>query len=236
MSPLQRRPAPRANGRFVRVAAVAVAALVLPCLNPPAALARAPRGPYRLLSGPYDKKARPDGPAAGRLSVAGLSVTVEPLEPEARAAFIHTINPKAADPFAVAPGQPDRFHAFRVEFINASARDVTFQPGNVVMISDTKDQQFPIDLTDLYRFASTRAEDDPAGDPVFDPQSVIDRAAPYIFDLSTTIRPGERLARLLVFGPPPERFREIRLHFSFVQIGAKTHTLTFPFHRQSIPG
>ncbi len=208
----------------------------LPFLAPGAALARAPKGPYRLLSGPYEKRSNPDGPTIGRFSVGGLTVMVEPLDEAARAAFIHSIDPKAADPFASPPGRPAFYHAFRVEFVNRTARDVTFQPGNVVMISDTKDQQFPVDLTDLYRSAAYSSGDDPGGDPASDPQRVIDRAAPFIFDLSTTIRRGERLARLLIFGPPPERFREIRLHFSYIQVGAETHTLTFPFHRQATAG
>lgn len=236
MDPLRGRHALRASGRSRQAVAVALIAVVVPFLAPRAALSRAPQGPFRLLSGPYEKNANPDGPTIGRFSVGGLTVTVEPLDPAARTAFIHSIDPKAADPFVSPPGRPPFYHAFKVEFINRTTHDVTFQPGNVVMISDTKDQQFPIDLTDIYRSAAYTSGDDPGSDPASDPQRALDRAAPFIFDLSTTIGPGGRLARLLMFGPPPERFREIRLHFSYLQIGAATHTLTFPFHRQATAG
>jgi hypothetical protein len=189
--------------------------------------------PFHILPGAYPGRGRASeaparGAAVSRFTIKGLTVLVEYLEPEGRAAFIRTIDPKAADPFAVPAGRPEFYHAFLVTFENQSPLDVSFQPGNVVLATDHKEQQFPIDLTDLYRTA-TRLEVD-------DPERAMQRAAPLIFDSSTTIPRGQRLSRLLVFGPLPSRWKEFHLHFSYLQIGAETHTLSFTFHRQPLEG
>jgi hypothetical protein len=205
-----------------------VLVLVVSSLAPPVTAASRSTAPFRILPGPYERKGRALGPPVGRLTLQGLTLQVEYLDREARAAFIRALDPRAEDPFESSAGRPEFYNAFRVEFDNRSTVDVTFQPGNVVLITDHEDQLSPIDLTDLYRTASLHE--------VSDPQQVIDHVGPLIFDLSTTIRRGERLARLLVFGPLPEKWKELRLHFSFLQIGADTHSLSFPFHKQVLTG
>src|SRR5258705_2723650 len=113
-------------------------------------------GPYRVLAGPYSRKdvkagvGRPEARAA----LKGLIITVEFLDPEARAAFVKSVAPSMPDPFATRPGQPEIYSAFRVGFDNRSPFDVQFQAGNVVMITDRKTQSFAVDLTDLYRVAA----------------------------------------------------------------------------------
>jgi len=196
------------------------------------ALAGKPDRAYRILAGPYDKKAVPGaGPSVTRFSLKGLTVEAEFLEPAERAAFIRRLDPGAADPFAVAPGRPELFHAFRMAFDNRSSLPVTFQAGNVLLVTDKNEQQFAVDLTDLYR----RAVNTEAVNPeAVSPETAIEQAARYIFDSSTTIPAGSELSRLLVFGPLPETWKEFRLHVSFLQIGAQTHTLSFAFHRQYV--
>ncbi|HEU4401723.1 MAG TPA: hypothetical protein VFT43_06420 [Candidatus Polarisedimenticolia bacterium] len=215
----------------VRSASLTLLVLTLSAIGLLASVARAAAGdlPYRIIPGPYVKKetSATESPSSGRFTVRGLTVVVEHLEPEARAAFIRTLAPGGGDPFAPPPGQPESYHAFRVAFENDTAQDVTFQPGNVVLITGKRMQQFPIDLTDLYRNAERGGGD---------PQQAIDRLARLIFDTSTTIPSGRHLARLLMFGPLPERWKEIQLHFSFLQIGAETHTLSFTFHKQPLEG
>lgn len=206
----------------------ASALILLAILPRPSSTAR-DKGPFRIAAGPYARKTEAEGgPLAGRLILKGLTVQVEYLDAPGRAAFIRSIDPSAGDPLAVAAGQAETFTSFRVEFDNDSDADVTFQPGNVVLITDRNEQQFPVDLTDLYRAAEAREAPDP--------QRLIDRAARFIFDLSTTVPKGKRLARLLLFGPLPQKWREFRLHFSYLQIGTETHTLSFPFHKQSLAG
>ncbi|MBI1950980.1 MAG: hypothetical protein HYS34_06430 [Acidobacteria bacterium] len=191
----------------------------------------APRdtGPFRILAGPYSKKAvaAGDGAAISHLTLKGLTISAEFLEPGARAAFVSRVANASSDPFAVPPGRPEIYHAVRVAFDNRSNADVIFQPGNVVLLTDRKTQEFAIDLTDLYRVAAR-------GDA--DPQGVIDRVATLIFDSSTTIPKGRTIERLLVFGRLRPKWKELRLHFSFLQIGTETHTVSFTYHRQPLGG
>ncbi|HXH29112.1 MAG TPA: hypothetical protein VNL37_08715 [Candidatus Polarisedimenticolia bacterium] len=182
-------------------------------------------GPYRIVPGPYERKAADPAaaPQPSRFTIRGLTVEVTYLDPPARASFVRSLAGSETDPFSVAPGRPEAYTTFRVEFDNRSGEAVTFQPGNVLLITDRRDQQFPIDLTDLYRLALRSGVDDP--------QSMMERAAPLIFDSSTTIPSGARVSRLLVFGALPEKWKEFRLHVSFLQIGSETHTLSFAFHK-----
>ncbi len=209
----------------------------LACLFLPFALvlvhnasAAKPPSPYRILPGPYNRHATPgpDAPTASRFTTSGLTVEVAPLDREERRGFIRKIDPGAGDPFAAPAGGAERYHAFRVAFENESGQDVTFQPGNVVLVTDRKSHQFPIDSPDLY-LAASRAG---AGDP----QAAMDRVSRLIFDSSTHIPAGGRFTRMLVFGPLPDKWKEMRLDFSFLQIGAETRSLSFAFHKQILEG
>jgi len=185
--------------------------------------------PYRILAGPYPKKAaHAGGETTSTFNLNGVAISVEFLGPEARAAFVRTAVPGASDPFAAPPGRPEIYHAVRVTFENDSSVDVVFQPGNLVVYTDRKVQEFGIDLTDLYRVA--------AGAGVDDPQAVIDRVAPLIYDSSTTIPKGKKMERLVLFGPLQGKWKEIQVIFSFLQIGAETHTVSFTFHKQASKG
>lgn len=199
-------------------------------LGPPAAAAAAKTpAPFRILAGPYSKKATESGGgvAASHFSIKGLTITVEFLEPDARASFLRKAASGAADPFAVPPGRPEIYHAVRVVFENQANADVQFQPGNVMLLTDRKAPQYAIDLTDIYRAA---VHQDGDTDQVFD------RLAPAIFDSSTEIPKGRSMERLLVFGPLRPKWKELRVNFSFLQIGSETHSVSFVFHRQPLGG
>ena len=140
---------------------------------------------YRLIPGPYDKKRVADEgtPTSSQTTLKGLTVRVEPLDAEARAEFIEEIKPGMADPFATAPGRPEQFMVFRrVCSTTRPAYPVTFQPGNVAIVTKRMNHRFPLDFTDLYLQAE-RAE-------VKNPQAATNRLMPLIYDTSTTIRDG----------------------------------------------
>jgi len=206
---------------------VAVVSLALIAGGRPGA-SSSDEAPYRVLAGPYSKKEAKEGTGhtEARTNIEMLGISVEFLGPEERAAFVKSIDPTAPDPFATRPGRPERFSTFRVAFDNRTTADVQFQPGNVIMLTDRKTQDFPVDLTDLYRLAEEVG--------VADPEKTIDRIAPIMFDSSTTIHAGRRIERLLVFGPFPAKWRELQLHFSFLQIGTQTREATFHFHKQPL--
>jgi len=187
--------------------------------------ARAPK-PYRIAAGPFIKKQVSEAKVSTtvRFSLEGLTVWVSYLDPERRAAAVKAIEPGGGDPFAPPPGRSERFNAFLVQFENETAFDVSFQPGNVVLITDRNEQQFPIDGADIYLQAE-RAR-------LPDPQGVMNRTAALIFDSSTTIPSGTRFERLIVFSTFPEKWKEFRLLFSYLQIGAETHSLSFRYHKE----
>lgn len=185
--------------------------------------------PFRVMPGPYSKKAIESvaGSPTSHFSIKGLAISVEFLEPDARASFLRKAASGVSDPFAVPPGRPEIYHAVRVVFENRSTGDVVFQPGNVMLLTDRKAPQYAMDLTDLYR-AAAHADSDP--------DQVFDRLSPAIFDSSTEIPKGRTIERLLVFGPFPPKWKELRVNFSFLQIGAETHSVSFMFHRQPVGG
>jgi len=212
---------------------LAVPLAMLAVLQPAAAGAIGGATPFRIVPGAYDKKAGARatgaaGPATGRISLKGLTVAVAHLDPEARAAFARSLDPASPDPFRVPPGRPEFYTTFLVEFENQSGREVIFQPGNVALMTERGEQQSPVDITDLYRAAALRESEDP--------EAAMRRVAPLIFDSSVTIQPGRRLSRLLVFGPLPPKWKEIRLLFSFLHIGSETDTVSLAFHKQVIGG
>ena len=202
-----------------------LAVAILLAAAPAATARKKPPPPYRIVPGPYVKKAPPpaDHPAPSRFVLLGLTVLLDHLEPHDRFAFIADIDPQLGDPFGTPPGRPQRFLAFRVTFQNGSAGDVVFQPGNVILATDRQEHRFPVDLTDMYRIASARK--------VANPEEAMNRIAPIIFDSSTIIRQGEEITRLMVFRQLPEKWKEFGLHFSFIQINSETHTLSFSFHK-----
>ena len=205
----------------------AASVLLLPCAL--AALAASDdTGSYRVLAGIYSKKAIKIGAGSpvARTALGQLTIEVEFLEPGGRAAFVRSVTPAMPDPFAARPGRPEKYSVFRVAFSNRSGTDVQFQPMNVVLLTDRKTQQFPVDLTDLYRGAEM------AGLP--DPERVFASLAPIVFDSSATIAKGTSLERLLVFGPFPAKWKGLQLHFSFLQIGTETRTVSFNFHKQPL--
>jgi hypothetical protein len=222
----------RRYASFALLPGLCIALLLTPAPGAIRLLAAKQKDPeeYRLVPGPYDKKRPADegAPTASLFTLKGLTVLVEPLDAEGRARFVEGLRPGMADPFAAAPGRPEQFLAFRVLFDNRSGSPVTFQPGNVLIVTNRKDHRYPLDVTDLYMQAERAGIDDP--------QRAANRVVPLIFDSSTTIRDGARLERLLVFRSltMEEKWREFGLHFSFIQIDSDTHTLSFVYHKQPV--
>src|SRR5947208_48447 len=178
---------------FAVLAACALSAPA-PAAGGPAVAAARDTGSYRVLAGPYSRKdiKAGAGTPVARATLGELTISVEFLDPGARAAFVRSIVPTISDPFAVRSGRPEMYSVFRVSFSNGSGADVQFQPKNVVLLTDRKTENFPVDLTDLYRGAEA------AG--LADPERVFERLAPIVFDSGTTIATGAGLARPLGFG------------------------------------
>ncbi|HYV18092.1 MAG TPA: hypothetical protein VFC25_03570 [Verrucomicrobiae bacterium] len=224
----------RAAALLVAAAAFAVSAAVVDPLGLAANTKPAPQ--YRIAAGAPSKKAPPkDAPPAPITTIAsstikGVTVSVEYADAARRAAYLKTVDPDLIDPFAPAKGKPERALVFVVGFQNDTAGEVQFQPGNVMLVTDAGDHDYPLDLTDIYIGAER------AGDQ--DLEHVIDRTTRVLFDSATTIPPGGHMARLLAFKPlESPKWRQFSLQFSFIQIAGETHDVSFAFHKQLVePG
>lgn len=192
------------------------------------AAAARPPVPYEIYAGTWvkpDKKAPPPpGVRIARSNLKGLAVSVEYAPPARRAEFLESIGADIEDPFAAAPGRPDRVVAFIVTFKNQGREQAVFNPGNVALVTDRGESAFPLDMTDMYMSAERRG--------VEDLQAVIDRSSAVMFDSSTIIPAGAGLSRLVVFRPIEGKWKQFQVHFSYLQIGRDTHTLSFNFHKR----
>jgi len=191
-----------------------------------------PPTPYEIYAGTWvkpDRKAPPPpGVRIARSNMKGLAVSVEYAPPARRAEFLRTMGADIDDPFAVTPGRPDRVVAFIVTFNNQGRDQVVFNPGNVAVVTDKGVSAFPLDMTDMYMSAERQGVDDL--------QAVIDRSSRVMFDSSTVIPSGTGLSRLVVFRPIEGKWKQFQVHFSYLQIGRDTHTLSFTFHKREGKG
>lgn len=192
-------------------------------------LAAKPSDPYRIAPGPFDgrKTEHPGKPGPMNYSVKGLTIAVRYLEPPDRAEFVRAADANLKDPFSTVPGRPENYHSFLLTFENDSPGTVVFQPGHAFVVTDKNERTFPIDLTDLYILAARGGANDP--------EVVINRVAPLLFETSIEIPQGRSISRLLVFGRFPEKkWKEFRLILGYVEIDSEPRTLTFGFHRHMI--
>jgi hypothetical protein len=211
-------------------ATVVVLVAILSVPRPTLAAAKPPV-PFDIFAGAWAKPDK-DAPAPRvklvRSSVKGLNVTVEHAPPGRRAEFLKTIAADIEDPFATPAGRPDRVVAFIVTFRNEGREQAVFNPGNVAIVTDKNERLFPLDMTDMYMSAERQG--------VEDLQAVIDRSSQVLFDSSTVIPTATGLARLVVFRPIEGKWKQFRVHFSHLQVGRETHTLSFTFHKQEEKG
>jgi hypothetical protein len=219
---------------FVSAAVLVLFATSFLPLDP--ALAAKPATKASIVAGAAPKKDPPKGSPAPPVTtiaqtvIKGVTVSVEYADAARRAAYLKTVDPKLLDPFAPAPGKPERALVFVVGFENDTAGEVQFQPGNVMLVTDHGDHDYPLDLTDIYIGAER------AGDQ--DLEHVIDRTTRVLFDSATTIPPGAHSARLLAFKPlESPNWKQFSLQFAFIQIAGETHSVSFAFHKQILePG
>ena len=218
---------PTAVRRAAVVLAPAALAVALSSALPSAAAK--PEPPYRIVVGPVVKKQAPDAPPGttlARTNIKGLGIVIEYADARRRGEYLKTLVPAVSDPFATPPGRPEGALTFVVTFDNQSPRDAVFQPGNVAILTDRGDRDFPLDLTDLYLSAER------AG--VEDLQRVVDRATTILFDSSTSIPSGTSKSRLLAFRPLEGKWKQFQVHFSFLQVGTETHSASFTFRKEPL--
>jgi hypothetical protein len=137
------------------------------------------------------------------VSIKGDSYSVELtlLDDAARAAYIGSRVPAAADPFVPVPGTKNRYLTFRLAIRNAGTKEpINFQPQSVVLSQESGERLLPFDFPQAYSSLAGRENTDP---------KLLEDLSKYMFDVGTTLAPGESIDRLLIF--PAERLKTNRL-------------------------
>ena len=214
------------------VVAVAIATAVLFCDAAVRPIAAAkPEKPYTVYAGAYVKPQKGETPPKVKVTksfLKGLTVTVEVADQARRTEFLTSIDPGMGDLFPARAGRPDRRLAFIVTLENAGPEMVVFNPGNIAMATDKAEHVFPLDQADFYMAAEAAK--------VADLQRVLYRTSQVLFEQSVAIRPGEGVTRLVLFKALESKWQQLQVHFSYVQIGSDTHTMSFSFHKQTLEG
>jgi hypothetical protein len=218
--------------RSPAVVAVAVAtAFLFSAVLRPIAAAK-PEKPYVVYAGAFvkPKKGEPAPPKVKTTKsfMKGLTVTVESADQVRRNEYLRSVDPGMGDLFPAQRGRPDRRLAFIVTFANSGPETVVFNPGNIALATDQGEHVFPLDQADFY-MAAEQAR-------VEDLQRVLDRTSMVLFDQSVSLRPGEGVTRIVLSKALENKWKQLQVHFSYVQIGSETHTLTFSFHKQEMEG
>ena len=215
--------------RHPAVIAVAVAtAILFSAVTVRPTPAAKPEAPYTVYAGAWTKPNKGEAPPpkvkTSKTYLKGLTVTVEVADQVRRAEYLRAVDPGMGDIFPARAGRPDRRLAFIVTLANAGPDTVVFNPGNIALATDKGEHVFPLDQSDFY-MAAEQAK-------VEDLQRVLDRTSQVLFDQSVQLRPGENVTRIVLFKALEAKWKQLQVHFSYVQIGSETHTLTFSFHKQ----
>lgn len=117
---------------------------------------------------------------------------------------------------------------FRMEIENTSAKyRAIYNPSFTAFTDDAMDYATPIDYTDLYDMAEGVWEKE-AKDGEKKPFSM-DGLKGLFYDLSTTIPPGGKTSKLLIFKPVSKDCKKAALTLSELYIGTETIRVIFPF-------
>lgn len=119
------------------------------------------------------------------------SIWLKHLDDAERLAYIERQTGVSVDPFRAKPGQAPRFFSFLMVIENRTASNMEFNPMHSWVMTNKKEIQSPLAMTDLgfdYRMMSGR-----------DLPPTYRRVAPALLDLPRTIKPGEKISGLLVY-------------------------------------
>ncbi|MEK7680284.1 MAG: hypothetical protein AAB356_08835, partial [Deltaproteobacteria bacterium] len=116
---------------------------------------------------------------------------------------------------------------FRMEIENTSRHRVIYNPSFTTFTGDDMSHSAPIDYTDLYDMAEGIWEkEEKDGDrKAFSMKGL----KGLFYDLSTTIPPGGKTSKLLIFKPVSKDCKKAALTLSEFYIGTDTIRVVFPF-------
>lgn len=151
----------------------------------------------------------PDSAAAEQIVLAGQTWTLEAeeytihlrrVDGEERQNFIGGVTGLSVDPFASPEGRGERFLSFLLRIDNRTDGAVQFNPINSWLMTNRKEVQYPIGLTDLSFSYHVAGREFPVS---------YERVGPALLEQSREILPGQTTSGLLVYhvlDPKTKRF------------------------------
>jgi hypothetical protein len=108
---------------------------------------------------------------------------------------------------------------FLLDIENSSKAKVMYNPSLTTLFDNNMGLHKPLDYTDLYALL----------EHLPNPDIIINNMKDIIYDLTTTLRPGQRGARLLMFSGIDKEASEVAITMKEVYIGTSTIAVSFGF-------
>jgi hypothetical protein len=147
-----------------------------------------------------------------------FTVTMVLLDDAERTAFLTKALGRKADPFGPVAGSP-QFVTVRMDVRNESKEEMTFNPQQIILVTDSPDYIEPLDATRLHEGLPNDSE---AADAFL---TDMHRA---LYDTSVMLRQGESVSRLLVIPFPRHSFKHARLECALFMVGRRTFSFDVP--------
>lgn len=112
-----------------------------------------------------------------------------------------------------------KYAVFNMEIVNRSKVRIQYDPSTTVLTDDESSYLKPIDYTDLYDLKAG-AEGG---------EKELSKLRGRFYDVSTTLSPGEKTSKLLIFKPFGEGMEEAELKVRDIYIGTEPIDVTFRF-------
>jgi hypothetical protein len=208
---------------YLRLAVTLTITLTLAPLSPTQALAGVPPADPRWIAGAVCQKGEKQETVA-RAEVAGISFTAEPLDTSQWEARLEHQASGMGAALRGHDGSEGPFQVFLLTLRNQSPEVLRFQPGNIVRIVGSKQQDHIMDYTDLYRYLMEEGKN---------PDS-LERLRGAFFDTGLALDRGETVERLLFFRalPPKIKKKQLTLLLSSFQVGTETLRAALSWHAE----
>ncbi|MBI3752644.1 MAG: hypothetical protein HY266_01195 [Deltaproteobacteria bacterium] len=115
-----------------------------------------------------------------------------------------------------------QYLVFRLDMENSSKAKIMYNPALTTLFDNTMGVHKPLDYTDMYSLV----ESSPT------PESRLNKMKGMFYDLTTTLEPGQRSSRLLLFSGMDEEASEITITMKEIYIGTSAIAVSFGFRTQ----
>lgn len=152
----------------------------------------------------------------------GCAVRLQMIDDEERQAFLLHATGLATDPFAGRPGQPPRFLSFLLELENRTEGEVALNPLDCWLMTNRKQIETPLGLTDLSFDYHVAGSDLP---PAYE------NIGRVLLAHRITVKPGKSLHGLLVYRAVDAAAKTFRVEIQFTLPDGNVVRLAAPYRR-----